>query len=476
MRSTFFGLNIGYKGLSAQQRALDVTSHNVANANTEGYTRQDVIMQASRPLKILQGYVGTGVDVIEFRRIREEFLDIQMRTENRALGEWETKANILSKLEVVFNEPSDTSMRSSLDQFWESWQVLSKNPESVAARTTVMQRGVTLANTFNHMDTQFFDLQVDINKGIGTKIKEVNSIGTQVGDLNAQIIKAEAEGHKANDLRDRRDLLLERLSGIVAIDVVEDELGAVNVTVGGKFLVARTIVSQMRFIDNPLNPTQAKLEWYDPHSNLSQGEVRLSGGVLKGYVDMRDEVIPNYQDKVSLLARKITEEVNTLHRQGYALDKSTDRDFFTVKDISAGMSARNIRVNQEIMDNINLIATASQSTPDVYQGDGSNALLIAQLKNKLTMNDGVASFDDFYRSTVGQLGVEGQEAQQMAEGRSYLMEQLINQRESVSGVSLDEEMTNMIKYQHAYSAAARVINVMDEMLELIVNRLGMVGR
>lgn len=476
MRSTFFGLNIGYKGLSAQQRALDVTSHNIANANTEGYTRQDVIMQASRPIKTLQGYVGTGVNVIEFRRIREEFLDIQMRTENRALGEWETKANILSKLEVVFNEPSDTSMRSVLDEFWESWQVLSKNPESVAARTTVMQRGVTLANTFNHMDAQFCDLQVDINKGMGIKVNEINSIGRQLGDLNDQIVKAEAEGHKANDLRDRRDLLLEQLSKIIATDVVEDELGAINVTIGGKFLVARTTVSQMRFIDNPLNPTQATLEWYDTHTNLSQGKVRLNGGILKGYADMRDIVIPNYQDKVSLLASTIADEVNTLHRQGFALDASTNRDFFTVKDVLSGMSAKNIQVNQDIMDNINLIASANQSVPQVYQGDGSNALLIAQLKNKLTMNAGVASFDDFYRSTVGQLGVEGQEATQTAESRGYLMEQLINQRESVSGVSLDEEMTNMIKFQHAYSAAARVINVMDEMLDVIVNRLGMAGR
>ena len=485
MRSTFSGLNIGYKGLAAQQRALDITGHNVANANTEGYTRQDVIMQASPALKVLEGYVGTGVDVTEFRRIKDEFLDIQMRTENKALGEWEVKSNILNKLEVIFNEPSETSLRSVMDQFWEAWQVLSKNPEGVAARTTVMQRGVALANTFNHLDAQFCDLQADINKSIEVKVNEINSMARQIRDLNDQIIKAEASGQKANDLRDRRDLLLEQLSKNVAIDVVEDNLGAVNVTIGGKFLVSRTEIAEIRFKDNFIDPTQAKLEWYDPFTDASQGPVRLNGGILKGYVEMRDEVIVNYQTKISDLAATIAEEVNTLHQAGYGLDGSTGRDFFTKVNDSFAFSAENIQVNQEIIADLNCLAAASELVPDpadpeadpvAFQGDGSNALLLAQLKNKLTMTDGLASFDDYYRSTVGQLGIQGQEAFQMVENRTSLVEQLINRRESVSGVSLDEEMTNMIRFQHAYTASARVINTMDEMLDVIVNRLGIVGR
>lgn len=482
MRSTFSGLNIGYSGLAAQQRALDITGHNVANANTQGYTRQDVIMQASPALKVVNGYVGTGVDIVEFRRIRDEFLDIQMRTESKVLGEWETKSNLLNKLEVIFNEPSETSLRSVMDQFWEAWQVLSKNPESVAARTTVMQRGITLANTFNHLDAQFSDLQEDINKSLEVKTKEINSLARQIRDINDQIIKAEVEGHKANDLRDRRDLLLEQLSKNVDIDVVEDQLGAVNVTIGGKFLVSRTNICEIRFVDNFIDPTQASIEWYDSVSNTSQGPVRLTGGILKGYVEMRDQVIPNYQDKMAHLTKTIAEEVNTLHQAGYGLDGVTGRAFFTMNDASLEFNTKNIRVNQEIIDDLNCIAAASEFNPDpdadpaVYQGDGHNALFLAQLKNKLTMTGGLASFDDYYRSTIGQLGIQGQEAFHMVENRTSLVEQLINQRESVSGVSLDEEMTNMIRFQHAYTASARVINAMDEMLEVIVNRLGMVGR
>jgi len=484
MGSTFFGLNIAYKGLSTQQKALDVISHNIANANTEGYTRQSVVAQTTRPMDTANGYIGTGVEVADIRRIREEFLDIQMRTENKSLGEWSTKSDILNKLEVIFNEPSETSIRSVSDAFWDSWQILSKNPESVAVRTTVMQTGITLVNTYNHIETQFKELQEDINKGIAVKVSEINSIGLQLGDLNDQIVKAERQGHSANDLRDKRDLLLEQLSETVAMDVNEDEYGAVNVTIGGKYLVAGTVVSKMAFTDSDSDPTDATLEWCDPLSGISQGKVRLSGGILKGYVDMRDEVIPKYRDNISLVAKTVAEGadglhgVNGLHKVGFGLNGETGVDFFTKYDETADFSTENIRVNPEIIDNLNLIAAATAEEPDflVYEGDGSNALAIAQLKDKLTMNGDVATFDDFFRSTVGQLGVESQEAQNMENNRSYLIEQLINQRESVSGVSLDEEMANMIMYQHAYTAAARVINTMDEMLDIIVNRLGTVGR
>jgi flagellar hook-associated protein 1 FlgK len=281
----------------------------------------------------------------------------------------------------------------------------------------------------------------------------------------------------ANDLRDKRDALVESLAKNIAIDVVEDEFGAVNITVGGKTLVSRSVLGEIRFINkDPLHPETATLEWYEPTHNVSQGPVNLYGGALKGYLDMRDEVIPNYQEKISTLAKTIAEEVNTLHRAGFALDKSTGRDFFVISDLATDFSAGNIRVNPDIEADVNLIATAGTDDPDVFDGDNTNATAIAQLKNKLTLNGGTASFDDYYTSLIGQLGVQGQETSQMLENKTYIIEQLNNRRDAISGVSLDEEMTNMIRYQHAYTAAARVINVMDEMMDVLVNKLGMVGR
>ncbi len=579
MRSTFFGLTIGYSGLAAQQRALDITGHNVANANTEGYTRQQVIMEAGPPVKVLQGYVGTGVEITEFRRIRDQFLDIQMRTEYKNLGEWETKFDILDKLQVIFNEPSESSLRSVMDAFWEKWQLVSKNPESVAVRASVMQSGISLADTFNHMARQFYDLQVDLNDGIALKVDEINSIARQIRDLNVQIIKAEADGSKANDLRDRRDLLVEQLSKIVEVTVSEDDLGAISVGLGGRNIVSREVLTEIVFAENQLDPTKSKIRWVDPLTGNPIADVNVRGGQLQGYFDMRDNIIPRLQQEVSELARRIATEVNILHRQGYDSYGNAGQDFFVKIDDGKPFGAGNIQVNPAIVNDTGLIAAAAADT--ALSGDGDNALLIAQLRNKVTMNTGQyqpvmsiwgkgltepviiadganninitingvtqtislttgsyalndlaaelenqintafgagtvtvtvntdrlaitctsagdyvgiydvsgpaaetigivpeykATFDDFFRATVAQLGVAAMEAERMVENQTLLVDQLINKREAISGVSLDEEMTNLIRYQHAYTASARVINAMDEMIELIVNRLGIIGR
>lgn len=488
MRSTFSGLNTGYSALAANQRALDITGHNVANANTEGYTRQDIVLQPARAIKSIEGYVGTGVEIVEFRRIRDQFLDIQMRTENKALGEWDIKSNILGKLEVIFNEPSDTSLSTVLDNFWDSWQLLVKNPEGITGRTAVMQSGQNLANTLNELDQQFFELQSDINNSLQAKVGEINTYAHQIWDVNQQIIKAESGGQKANDLRDRRDLIVEKLAKIVNIDVVEEQFGAINVSIGGGFLVSPKTISEVKFIDHYADPSLAQIVWYDSLADEQRGNLNINGGEMKGYTDSRDDVITIYREKIAELAKVVAEEVNKQHQAGYGLEGSTGIDFFTMRDAGPDFSASNIRVNQEIIDNLNLLAAAGElnfdtsvdppvlADPPVFAGDGANALLIAGIKNKMTMSGGVASFEDFYSSMVGQLGIQGQEANFLLENRTLLMEQLNNRRDAVSGVSLDEEMTNMIRFQHSYSAAARIINTMDEMLDLIINRLGLVGR
>lgn len=484
MRSTFFGLNIGMKALMAQQRALDVVSHNIANAATEGYTRQDINLAASRPVKVEAGYIGTGVDIKGFQRIRDQFIDTQLRTECKELGEWEAKADILAKIEMIINEPSDSSLRSVMDQYWQAWQVLSENsPESSAARGVVVQRGVDLVVTFNHIDRLLSELQADINQGVSIRVKEINSIAQQIGDLNNQIVKAEVSGYKANDLRDKRDLLVEQLSRIVSVDVLEDASGSVTISAGGATLVSSSYIAEMRFTDDGRDPTLAKLEWVNSYTGSVISPVTINGGTLRGYLEMRDRQIVELRNELSTLAARIAEEVNDLHRTGSGLHNTTGLeaglDFFVRPDDTQPFSASNIRVNQELIDDPNKVA-ASKASP-VIKGDGSNALAIAQLKDKLTMNptalgDYTATFDDYYRSMVAQVGINAQEADRMAGNQKLLVDQLLNRRESISGVSLDEEMTNMIKYQHAYTAAARVINTMDEMLELIVNRLGMVGR
>lgn len=584
MRSTFFGLDIGLKGLLAQQRALDVTSHNVANANTQGYTRQDVVMATTKPIHTADGFIGTGVTIAEIRRIRDQFIDMQLRSENKTLGNWEVRADILNRLEGIMNEPTEYGLGTVLDEYWNAWQQFYKNPESAAVREVVVQKGLVLTSTFDHIGKQLSTLQKDINKTIEIKVSEINMISKQIRDLNVQIVQAESSGVKANDLRDKRDLLIEQLSKIGDVDYTEDSIGNVSVILGGKSLVMASYHWELKFTDNLVDPTAAVIEWVDPRTQQVQGTMTVNSGELKGYITARDEDIVNLERRLSDLAERIALEVNVLHQTGYDLDGSPGLEYFVKIDDTKRFSINNIRVNQQLVDDLNKLA-AAQSIP-LSEGDGSNALAIAELKNSLRMNPEIfsppvsvtgtalatpvniiagendrlalnvngttriitlaagsypvppgvpdlvaqlqgkldaafgagvvsatltganelvitslggpdqgvydvsgsaaatlgiestykVSFDDYFRSAMAELGINSREAAWMRDNQILLTETLINRKDSVSSVSLDEEMANMVKYQHSYAACARVINAMDEMLDVIVNRLGIVGR
>lgn len=482
MRSTFFGLEIGRRGLQAQQRALDVTGHNVANANTPGFTRQEAVLTTTTPFPVPAlnrpwgaAQVGTGVEISEIRRLRDQFLDLQVRHENKTLGYWEARRDALRKVEVILNEPSDTGLRAVFEQFWQALEELSKNPESLAARSVVRQRGMALAETFNHMDRQLRELQEDLNSAVEVKVKEINSLGSQIAALNQQILKIEVTGARANDLRDRRDVLLDQLAKLVNFQAHEDNRGLVNINIGGRPLVQGEELYGLKTESDPNNDGFLKVLW-----EADGQPVQIEAGTLRGLIEMRGYVendtkkgfVREMREKLDALATTLIDKFNEIHKGGYGLDGTTGNDFFS------GNSAATIEV---VITDLNKIAAAATWDDDGEPGDGSNALALAQLKHQLTMilpgnTKPTATFEDYLRSAVGQLGVAAQEANRMVENQELLVSQLENNRQAVSGVSLDEEMVNMIRFQHAYNAAARVITTMDEMLDLIISRMGLVGR
>ncbi len=521
MRSTFFGIELAKRALQAQQRALDVTGHNVANANTPGFTRQEAILVTETPypapgLHLPWGakQVGTGVDVAEIRRLRDSFIDLQVRHEAKALGYWEARQNTLEKIEVILNEPSDSGLRSVLEAFWQSLEELSKNPESLAVRSVVRQRGLALVETFNHLDRQLKELQDDLDNSVRVKVNEINSLGRQIADLNQQILKIEVTGARANDLRDRRDVLLDQLARIINIQAYEDDKGLVQVIIGGRPLVQGVHFYGLVTREDPASEAgYAGVYWE------TDGEpVQVEGGTLRGLMEMRgytvgsEEVgfIPSIREQLDFLAITLVNEFNAIHGLvdldngvvAHGLSSgSYGINFFTFTDPN-NKGAGTIAVNPVILEDLNKIAAATgfvvdqQPTEGYYElitidgqqkyvvwetGDGSNALKLAQLKHELTMvlpgnEQATGTFEDYYRAVIGQLGVAGQEARRMVENQELLVSQLQNNRESVSGVSLDEEMVNMIRFQHAYSAAARMVTVIDEMLDRIINQMGLVGR
>ena len=473
---TFFGIEIGRRGISTQQLSLETTGHNIANANTDGYSRQRVILTTTSPYSypgMGAGQQGTGVKAQEIRRIREQFLDYQYRNEVKALGRWQIRQDILEKLEAIFNEPTDEGLSQLMNRFFDAWQNVARYPDSEGARSALRQEGMALADAFRHLTDQINDLKADIGSSIEAKIDEINSLARQIRDLNSQIVKAEAGNMAANDLRDRRDLLLDQLAEIVPVQVEEDRFGAVTIVVRDHTLLTGQKINSLSTNAN------GEVTWPDGE-NYRPGHQPY--GVLEGLLEaVREDnsnpgLIQSYQQRLDILARAIVDKVNALHQEGVGLDNSTGVSFFD--ELNSEDGAGSVKVNDELLgiDGLGKIAAATKKDAP---GDGSNALSIAQLRHELAVkiNDQpTATFGDFYTALVAELGVQGQEAERMVDNQTVLVGEIDNRRLSVSGVNLDEEMVNMIRFQQAYNASARLISAIDEMLEVLISRTGLVGR
>lgn len=484
LRPTFAGIEIARRALQAHRFALDVTGHNIANANAPGYSRQVVRLAATSPYTVPglnspggPGQVGTGVTVAEVVRMRDRFIESQINSELHTYGYWEKRQQILSELELTYLEPSEVGIRSALDQFWESLQELSKSPESMATRAVVRERAEVLAETIRNTYEQFAPLQRSLDAEIRTRVTEINAIGDQIAALNEEIRSVIAAGQSPNDLLDRRDLLVEKLSKIVDVSVVERADGMIAVAIGGVMLVDGKMNREIVTVDSNADGF-VELMWAG--GNIP---VTVSSGELKALFEARDEVVPSYIDQLNEFARTLILEINAVHRQGYSLAdiqnagntppaQPSNINFFHEDPAALINAAETIRLSDEILENVANIAASLSGTA----GDGSNALKLAQLKHAKIYADNSATPGDFLGAMIASLGVQVQKAERMVEHQEVLLGHLEALRASVSGVSLDEEMTNMIQYQLAYAAASRMVTAMDEAIDTIINRMGLVGR
>lgn len=332
MRSTFFGLEVARSAMQANQVALDVVNHNIANAKNKAYSRQQATMAVNSPFMMPgmnkptnPGQIGTGVHIEQIRRLRDQFADIQYRKENKFLGESEAKQRALEQMELVYNEPSDSAIRGNIDEFWQSLQDLSVKPELEPVRTTVRQKALQLTESLNHAYSQLDELRKDNDSEIETTVIEVNSLARQLRDLNNEIIRVEVGGDKANDYRDRRDQLLDDLSKLVGIQTEEDNFGAVNVYINGKALVSNTTCNEFAITTKKVDADHdfREVRWADTNDL-----VNITGGTLKGLQEVRDEIIPQSIAKLDETANTIANHINTIHAQGLGLDGQTGMDFF----------------------------------------------------------------------------------------------------------------------------------------------------
>ncbi|MCD4813455.1 flagellar hook-associated protein FlgK [bacterium] len=471
MISTFFGIELGKRALLVQQMALSTVSHNIANAATPGYSRQLSSLTASMPLNLsasnrtlIPSQLGTGVDISTITRVRDMLLERQILEEKSDGSSYDTKIDYMAMVETVLQEPSDNALSTSMDAFWAAWQELSVYPEDVAVRNTLLAKAEQMLYTLQSNDNDLAQLQNQADNEYRTAVQNINTLAGRIRDLNVQINQTVGVESQPNDLKDQRDVLLRELSELVNFEGHEMSNGLYAISINGHMLVQDNTFNPIQVVNDPLNNNYAQAIWSDDGT-----AVAIDDGKLQGLMDMRDVYLPVYRTALDDIAQGFINTVNPIHVAGFALNAAapSGQDFFT------GTTIQDIAVNPILTaDPTQIAAATNPSAP----GDGSNALLIAQAQYSLTMAGGTQSLGEFYQQFVAQVGLDSQDTQMRQLTQASLVGSLINQQESNAGVNLDEEMTNMIRYQDAYQAATRVITAMDEMLDVLINRMGLVGR
>ncbi len=466
--------NIGKKTLRSQLAGLNVTSNNIANVNTEGYSRQEITLKADDPLISPDGVFGNGVSLMGIRRIRDQLVDRQVRIELQSRGYNESLERILRQVETTINEPSETGIRSLMSDLFDNFAALANDPENTTTRFNLRENAKVLVEAFHGVDKQLQVLSDDVDFEIQRAVDTINSIAANIANLNSKILAAEGVSKgTANDLRDERDRNIDELSEMMDIYALEKDNGVIEVAGTDRSIITSNF------------PTELTTQITNPDGNLKtdvisvedQDVVRVANGKLAALLKARNEIIPHYRDRFNDLAKSLIDSVNNIHNNGVGIQGDAnaipkDNDFFT------GDTATNIEVATAILLDENAIAAAKRI--DTVQengsivtsgspGDNTIALEIAEIKTKRILNNGTQSLIDYLNSVVGEIGIETAEAHDNVLNHEKLINQFENIRDSTSGVSLDEEFVSLIKYQRGFQAGARVITTVSDMFETLIN-------
>ena len=454
-------VEIGKSALFTAQQAISVTGHNVANVNTPGFSRQQVTLAENRPENGSPGQIGTGVHAESIRRAFDSFVEDQLLASRERLGEYTASSNTLSRLESLFGDANNQGIGASLNDFFGALQDVATNPSDLSARTVFFSKATALAGQFNQSATVLTDAQQSIDHQVGQTITDVNRLTSQIAELNIKIARAESSGQQANDLRDERGVTLADLAERIEISSIEDATGQVTVFAArGQVLVDKDRTYQLVGVPDLSNNGLLDVR-YDAGAGptTSLGPV-IQSGRLKGLLDARDQTIPSLRSSLDTLASELVTQVNQQHRLGFGLDGSTSQDFF----VSAGTTASTIAVS---LTNVRQIAASSTAVG--VPGNNANALTLAGLRSTAFAPLGNVTYQEYYSTIAGSFGSTVQGVDSNLRAQKILHDQLTSQRSSVSGVSMDEELANLLQYQRSFEAASRMIVIADELFQTILS-------
>ncbi|HET7322047.1 MAG TPA: flagellar hook-associated protein FlgK [Longimicrobiaceae bacterium] len=454
-------LSIARSALQAQQAAVAVASQNIANAGIEGYSRQRLEVSASTPQLAPYGAVGTGVTLEGVTRARDTLLDSSYRDASSKSAAYDLRSSVLSQAEGIFGAPSDTGIGADLDAFWSSWSDLANAPSSGAARSAVVQAGRALASSFRSAANQLDGIRGDVLTRLDQAVDTVNRAAEQVALLNRQIVTAQAGGHQAPDLLDARDRLVDQLSTLGAVRTSPAENGTISVILDGETLVDGTTTRALS-----LNRSGEKVRLTVGNGTVASPE----GSTIGQMTRLLNTDLPEIGKQLDTLANAVATKVNAVHEGGmvYSTDPAQAGGKFFAVDSDGNATARGMALDTAIEQDPSLIAASGNPGGPT---DNATALSIAALRDATgpTAEMGQGSFGDFYRSIVTGLAGDTSAAKGSSEVFSTLTAQAETRRQSVSGVSMDEELIHLIQNQHAYTAASRLLTTVDEMMQSLLN-------
>lgn len=462
----FSALGMASRSLQTQQQGIEVAGHNLANVNNPAYARQRLAIETSLPVPTPIGLAGTGAEAVGIRQIRSFLVDHQIQLENSVGGYWESAQQALQFAQAGLGQQINRTaaagdpgvqqgIAEGLNELFNGFQSLSTNPTSLAERQVLLMKASTLASRFNQIVGRLDNLRSSLDDQLQTDVTSANQILASIAGLNDQIITAEINsGAVANDLRDLRQQKVEDLAKLVKIDVAPQANGGINISVGGVLMVSdKHVLDTLAVYDAGGGQMLVRAQ-------TAGTPLTLTSGSVAGLIDTRDGAVADLSADVDTLAGLLISEVNTIHQAGFNLAGGTGAAFFT------GTDARTIAVNTTLLDDPSLIQASGTSGA---VGDNQVVLALAQLANKSHASLSNQTFSQQFGQTVATLGQSLATANGQIADQQAVQGMLHQQRDAVSGVSIDEEMTNLSIYQRAYQASARLMVVIDQMLETLVN-------
>jgi len=444
--------------LTSNQMAIDITAGNIANVSTPGYSRQRVDLNSAVSVNASGAIAQIGVTVSRIERLYDRFIESQIIDQQQNTGYCDTLLQGLQIIEVMIDDTQGGGISDQLSKFWSSWGDLSKNPGGVVERSALLSAAENLTGSLASYKRNLDAITTDVIRSIADTVTKINEKVHEIKDLNTMIIETTGNTGDKNDLLDKRTQALKELGALINITQFENANGTVNVYLSnGEPLLQGTLKQTLSIRTN----ADGQSDIYSSYISEETVNSTLTGGKLGALIELQGGIIPEYINYIETFTESLADRVNELHRDGFDAYNNTGLDFFEIPD--AENSAGTIRVNTAIAADVNRIAASTSVT-----GYGENASLIAAIQNELLMNNQTSSLGSFLAATVGQIGQQVSMAKTNSDRQTVIANHLDNQRESVSGVSIDEEMIRLIKYQMGYSAAGKLVSVVDEMLDTLM--------